>query len=267
MVFLPLYIRGISMLISGSSCTSVVVVGASGSIGSAVVREYIEAGWKVEGFDLNETKILDNSNYRHTVGDFRVDDHLESFVKMIGDIHHLVIVAGGAVEEEIDCSDFVDLLSSTVFDSFNANFFGTVKTIQAFLPALRRIAKQGEDASVTVTGSVNAHQGIGLPVYSASKAALKSLVMNLAVSEGVHGIRVNMISPGTVITGRTLKLYEGKDKHFIKLEGTTSLGRLTPLEEIAGGYLFLSSNMSVSGFDLVVDSGQLAKGFRTEASL
>ena len=75
-------------------------------------------------------------------------------------------------------------------------------------------------------------------------------------------MRVSIVSPGTVIAERTVKLYEGRDEHFMRLQGTTTIGRLSSVEDVAEAFFFLSSNRSISGQEIAVDAGQLATGFR-----
>lgn len=245
-----------------STRPAVAIVGASGSIGAGTVKKFLDEGWRVEGFDLLPATVEENEYYRHTVGDFRDGETVDEFVRRAAGVRHLVVIAGGAVDEEVACSDFVELSDEVISSSFGVNFFGVVRTVQGFLPLLREAAAEGDDVSVCLTGSVNAYQGIGIPAYSAAKAALRSLVGNLSVSEGKRGVRVNIVSPGTVITERTVKLYEGRDEHFAKLEGTTTIGRLSSVEDVAEAFFFLSSNRSVSGQEIIVDAGQLATGFR-----
>src|SRR5215218_1887810 len=116
------------------------------------------------------------------------------------------------------------------------NFKGAYFTVQKALPLL------SEGASVVLNTSVVAH--IGLPnssVYSASKAALLSLVRTLSADLAGRRIRVNAVSPGpieTPIFGRTGLPEEAKQSFSEQVP----LRRLGRPEEIARTVLFLASS-------------------------
>jgi len=91
---------------------------------------------------------------------------------------------------------------------FDTNLFGLVETTLAFLPLLRR-SKAGRIVNVSsILGSMAAHQTPGSPIYgflsvpaySASKAAVNSFTVQLAVELKDTPIKVNAIHPGYVKT-------------------------------------------------------------------
>jgi NAD(P)-dependent dehydrogenase (short-subunit alcohol dehydrogenase family) len=91
-------------------------------------------------------------------------------------------------------------------------------------------------------------------VYSASKAALRSLARTWAAELKDRGIRVNVLSPGSIDTA----LFATVTPEFRKqIESLIPLGRLGTSAEIAAAALFLASADSgfVDGVDLVVDGG------------
>jgi 3-oxoacyl-[acyl-carrier protein] reductase len=85
--------------------------------------------------------------------------------------------------------------------------------------------------------------------YGAAKAGLASLTRSLAVEYGGHGIRVNAVAPGAVVTPATANR-EGA-------MGTTPLGRHAVAEDIANAVIFLASPLSsfITGQVLLVDGG------------
>jgi len=109
--------------------------------------------------------------------------------------------------------------------------------------------------------------GIGLTAYSAAKGGVLSLSRLLAVQYGRHGIRANVVSPGTIETGNREEEMEASEK---RREGERSareewldqypLGRFGRPEEVAEATLFLASERSsfVTGTNLVVDGGLTA---------
>jgi len=129
---------------------------------------------------------------------------------------------------------------------------------QAVLPAMQRA---GRGAIVNIS-SVAYMMGMGgFPGYTASKAGLVSLSRTLAREWGPHGIRVNALAPGMVLTERQKRLWltpEGVAAHV------AAQCLRTPLvpEDIVGGVLFLASEASrmLTGQVMVVDGGLVAGG-------
>jgi len=125
----------------------------------------------------------------------------------------------------------------------------------------------GGGGSIVFMGTVNALTGIGLTAYSAAKGGVLSLSRLLAVQYGRHGIRANVVSPGTIETGNREEEMEASEK---RREGERSareewldqypLGRFGRPEEVAEATLFLASERSsfVTGTNLVVDGGLTA---------
>lgn len=118
-----------------------------------------------------------------------------------------------------------------------------------------------DNSSVIFTSSVSHDMGVpGDPLYSASKAALRSLVRTFAADESVLNkkIRVNAISPGPIKTPLT----EQDNKEMQKLideyiENTVPMKRWGEAEEVAKAVLFLASDDSsyMTGSEIRVDGG------------
>jgi NAD(P)-dependent dehydrogenase (short-subunit alcohol dehydrogenase family) len=144
-------------------------------------------------------------------------------------------------------------LGSITPESFDAmvgvNFRGTLFTVQYLLPLM------SEGASIILNGTTSATKGIpGTGVYSASKAAVRSLARTWAAELKDRGIRVNVISPGSIDTA----LFETVPPEFREQVKTAiPLGRFGTSEEIASAALFFASSDSgfVNGANLVVDGG------------
>jgi NAD(P)-dependent dehydrogenase (short-subunit alcohol dehydrogenase family) len=151
----------------------------------------------------------------------------------------------------------VEETDEELFDHvMDINFKGAYFTVKKALPLLN------DGASVVLNTSVVAH--IGLPnssVYSASKAALLSLVRTLSADLNGRRIRVNAVSPGPVETpifGR-MGLPEEAKQGFGEQVPLKRLGRP---EEIAKAVLFLASSDSsfLVGTEIVADGGLI--GFK-----
>jgi NAD(P)-dependent dehydrogenase (short-subunit alcohol dehydrogenase family) len=141
---------------------------------------------------------------------------------------------------------------------FDVTLRGAYLFCRAILP---RMVARGSGAIVNI-GSVNALMYFGNPAYSAAKAALLSLTRSLAVEAGPHGVRVNMVSPGTVRTGAaSWTVRQQRDPAiFEKLARWYPVGRVGNPEDIAAAVAFLAADEAgfVNGTNLVVDGGLTA---------
>ncbi|QDU69440.1 glucose 1-dehydrogenase [Engelhardtia mirabilis] len=138
---------------------------------------------------------------------------------------------------------------------FGINFGGVYFVVQQALPLM------SAGSSVVINTSVAGNVGMaGASVYSATKAALRSLVRTLAAELSPLGIRVNAVSPGpieTPIFGKTGMEKGALDAMAEALVGKVPLGRFGRPEEIANATLFLASSEAsfVNGVELTVDGG------------
>jgi NAD(P)-dependent dehydrogenase (short-subunit alcohol dehydrogenase family) len=143
-----------------------------------------------------------------------------------------------------------------IFDAnIDINVKGSFYTIQKLLPLLN------ENASVILNTSIVGVKGFaGTSAYSASKAALRSLVRTLAAELVDKKIRVNAVSPGpieTPIYGR-LGLPEDAVKQMAAgMQAANPMKRFGAAHEVAKTVLFFASADSsyITGAELAVDGG------------
>ena len=236
-----------------------VITGGNSGIGAAIAQEFTDGGADVVIFGRNQDK-LDATVQRvgngtlAVQGDVRelsdIDRLVEQVDEQFGRIDTLVVNAGVGKLVPIEQVD------EGTFDAINdINFKGAYFTIQKALPLL------GEGSTITIVSSVANVKGIpGFSVYSASKAAVRSLVRSLAAELAPRGIRVNSISPGPVATpifdrmGLPEEQIDQARDGFVSL---TPLQRIGQPEEIASVAGFLASNQSsyVTGADIAADGG------------
>ena len=144
------------------------------------------------------------------------------------------------------------------------------KTLNINLTAIFHICKKmgGLMIASKIQGSIINYTSIGAeqgfpnnPAYAATKGAVKQLSKALAVEWGQYGIRVNNIVPGYTATPMNTKSWNDKKLRKIRSEQTV-LKRWAKPEEMVGPSIFLASDASsyVTGTDLIVDGGWLAKG-------
>jgi glucose 1-dehydrogenase len=128
--------------------------------------------------------------------------------------------------------------------------------------ALRQLIRQGQGGRIINVSSRLALQGVapGRADYCAAKGGVSSLTRQLAVEAGPHGITVNAICPGFILTEATRELAAAG-----KLEDArrrTPYHRLGTPEDVAGCAVFLASSEAefVTGQNLVVDGGASIAG-------
>jgi len=133
------------------------------------------------------------------------------------------------------------------------NLKGVFFTFTLALPLL------AQGASVIFTCSAAHGRGRpGDPLYSAAKAAVRSLARTLAADEEVlaKGIRINVISPGAIRTPLTARA--GREAEVNAwIEGAVPMGRWGEAREVARAVAFLASSESsyTTGSELAVDGG------------
>ena len=144
------------------------------------------------------------------------------------------------------------------FDTlFNINVRGLFFTVQKALPLL------SDGASVILNASIVAQSGLAnTSVYSATKAAVRSLGRTLAAELSPRGIRVNVVSPGLIKTplwGKAGLSQDEIDAFGARVVQQTPLGRTGKPEEIAATVAFLASGDAsyFTGADLVADGGMI----------
>lgn len=135
------------------------------------------------------------------------------------------------------------------------NLKGTFFTVQMLLPVLN------DGASVILTSSLAANKGFpAFSVYSATKAAIRSLARTLTTDLKNRRIRVNALGPGHINTeiGKSAGLcQEENDAYFERTARDTPPGRNGHADDIAAAALYLASDESafVTGTELLVDGG------------
>ena len=121
--------------------------------------------------------------------------------------------------------------------------------------AARQFRAQGGGGRIVLTSSVVGHQAVPyLSAYGMTKAALEMLAKNLVLELSAHGITINCVAPGAVITPRNLSDDPDYETRWAKL---IPIGRAIETEDIANAVLFLASAAAekITGQALVVDGG------------
>lgn len=243
-----------------------IVTGAASGIGRATALMFAKQSCKVYAADydadgVTETvkQITDQGGVAIAceidVTDEEANEQLvNDCVKAFGGLHIYFANAGvmGSTQPfwELDTEDWLDVLK-----------VNTVGVAMGFKFAARYMKDNGvTDGSLIATSSVaGIRSGAGGTEYSASKAAVMSMVMTCANQLGGTGIRVNAICPGLIETGMTGMMFD-----MARTRGTEKkIGQLNPSRrggvpvEIANMALFLASDEAsyVNGQSIAVCGG------------
>ena len=214
------------------------IVAASRNIeaGERLVREVQDAGGDAIFVAADISRKLDNEKVAAAA--------LERF----GRIDILVHNAGIFWEVMLD-----DMTEDDWDRCHNLNLKGTLFSTQAVLPAMKR---QGHGRILVTSSITGPKTGMpGFAHYGASKGGVNGFVRNAAVELAPHGITVNAVEPGNILTEGLADL--GED-YLTTMTKAIPLGKLGSPEDIAYAMAFLASDEAgwITGQTLTVDGGQ-----------
>lgn len=153
---------------------------------------------------------------------------------------------------------FLEMDFATFDSTFRLNVAAGYFLTQAFA---RRWIAAGVRGRVLFTGSINGELAEpGHTAYDASKGAVRTLVRSLCVALAPHGIRVNSMAPGLVMTPLTAPVLAADADALRWMQLHTPNGRVPGPEACGAAALFLLSDEAehVHGQTLLVDGGMSA---------
>ncbi|MGQ7847414.1 SDR family oxidoreductase [Granulosicoccus sp. 3-233] len=230
----------------------VVITGAAGGVGQALVSRFKSLGASVVVCDLPEAASrLDDSLEQHC---FDMQDS-EAVVAAARDIAaagspYCVISNAGWTRAET----FAELDMASLSQELDLNFRGAAQFTGSLLPAMRG---RDEGGNFLFIASVNALMHYGNPAYAAAKAALLAWSRAIATEEGRHGLRANVIAPGSIRTPAWDHRIADDPSVLERVSQLYPLGRMVEPEEVANTAAFLCSPLAsgITGTVLPVDAG------------
>ncbi|MEI8240872.1 MAG: SDR family oxidoreductase [Actinomycetota bacterium] len=221
----------------------VVITGAIGGIGSAMMERFGALGDTVVGLDLADGFDVTDPAQCEATAQRIVAEH--------GRIDVLCNNAGIA--------SVGDVVQSTPDDwqrVFAVNVFGVANVSRAVIPHMRAAGKGAIINTCSIVATVGLVQRA---VYGASKGAVLALTKAMAADEIGHGIRVNCVSPGTVQSPWVERLIGDTADPEATMEGLRRrqpLGRLVSTDEVAAAVVFLAADTTfTTGADFLLDGG------------
>jgi glucose 1-dehydrogenase len=249
--------------------TAIVTGGAQG-IGLAIAERFVEEGMKVVIADIDDGVGQDVADRLSKIGEalyvhcdvadrLDVRNLLAKSIEAYGEIDVLVANAG-----IVHTADFLDVEEADFDRVIGVNLKGVFLTCQAVAKHMVERVEAGEKPGTIITmSSVNAELAIPNQVpYVASKGGVRQLTKVMALSLAKHGIRVNAIGPGTIMTEMVEKVLADDDIRN-RMMARTPLGRIGESSEIASIAAFLASDQAsyVTGQTLYVDGGRLGLNY------
>lgn len=148
---------------------------------------------------------------------------------------------------------FLDMSAADRDVVFNTNLVSTLELTRLLFPLLTTRAGASVINVASVAGVIDAGTGAA---YGISKAAELHVTRILANEWGVHGIRVNAVSPWFTETPLTEPLLQN-DELINRVRARTPLGRIAQAHEMASVIAFLAMDKSsyITGQNIVVDGG------------
>ena len=253
-----------------------IVTGAANGIGLAIARHFLEHGANVMMADRDEDNIVreyeslgeEAERARIHAGDLSRNLTRQNLLSATIDEFGRVDILVNAARHLAPSDPLCDKEDEDGFDEIlSHNLVTTYRLSRLVARRMIRQAEEARDAGAEVRSAgaiVNLSSIAGIRVqptllaYSVATAALDQLTRAMAVRLAPHGVRVNGIAMGSVMTARLKDLLRDDDGLREKLRQATPLGRLGRAQEVAEGALFLASDAAsfITGEILVVDGGR-----------
>lgn len=239
-----------------------VVTGGSRGIGAATGRALAANGARVALVGRDESAIaatvaeIENAG-GHAIG-VRADvtaeaevDHLAHAVsEQLGPVDIVAAFAGGAGMPVPTAKETVAHWRAVIESELTSTFLA----ISAFLPGM---TERRRGVIVTMSSSAARQASQSSAAYAAGKAGVIALTRHLANEVGREGIRVNCLSPASVVNDRLRAWVSEEDR--AAMGASYPLGRLGQPEDVAQAALFLASEASswITGVTLDIAGGKI----------
>ncbi|MES2527791.1 MAG: SDR family oxidoreductase [Bdellovibrionota bacterium] len=221
------------------------VTGASGLIGSEIVREYLAQGYKVFGIDIKENTELTHPDYTWLKTDLSSEAQIKKSLSKIKSLD--VLINNGAKAnpentpiEKMELSEWEKFLSIDLTSVFLLT--------KHSLPLL----KKTNGCIINMSSTRHKMSEPNTEIYSAAKGGVDALTRAMAVSLAGK-VRVNSVSPGWIADPKKKLRKVDHEQHLVKRVGRPA--------DIARMCLYLSSEAAgfVTGQDFVIDGGMSVK--------
>lgn len=241
------------------------ITGASAGIGAGCAQVFHAAGYRVAGCSNDPAAgeaLFARLNGERDASAWFVEADMRqpadisrtvaAAVDEFGRIDVVINNVGGSQPDKT--VDELDL--AEIDDVIRLNLMSCILTTREALPHLR--ASKGAIVNIGSVAGLVGHERIA--IYSASKGAIVSFTKSVAIDEIRHGVRVNAVLPGNVMTASRQRIEDALDdatEMHDYIESWQWIGRSGQASEIAEVCLFLASDKAsfITGTEVVASGG------------
>jgi NAD(P)-dependent dehydrogenase (short-subunit alcohol dehydrogenase family) len=229
---------------------TVIVTGAAGGIGAAIVRAFLNRGYNVvaTSFSFSKDSFEPLPNLALVEGDIGQSTTAEKVARMaietFGSIDHVVNNAG-----VFSAKPFTDYNAADCERFISTNLNGFIFLTQL---AVKQMLLQGNGGSVTsISASLAENPMADVPaaIPMMTKGGVNVITRSLAIEYASKHIRFNAVAPGQVDT----PLHKNDPKDHMKT--LSPMGTISDPKDIADAVMFLTEARHVTGEILHVDGG------------
>ena len=233
---------------------NILITGASGGIGNALVKKFVSLGGNVLGtgtksekLDLIKKKYPSIKVKRFDMSEHsRIEEFIDNATLELGGLDILVNNAGTNL----------DNLSLRMKDEEWKKVIDINLTATFLLSrhAIKKMLKNKFGRIVNITSVVGHTGNVGQSNYAASKAGIIGMSKSLAIEYAKKNITINCVSPGFIVSDMTLNIAE---KVKLYLTSRIPMGKLGSGEDVSNSVVFLSSNLAsyITGETIHVNGG------------
>ena len=232
----------------------ILVTGASGGIGSEIVKKFVSLGGEVLGTGTKAEKLdLIKKQYQNIkVKKFDISEHskIEEFIDdVVLELGGLDILINNAVTN-------VDNLSLRMKEEEWKKVIDINLTSTFLLAkfAIKKMLKNKFGRVVNITSVVGHTGNLGQSNYAAAKSGIIGMSKSFALEYAKKNITINCVSPGFIVSDMTMNIAE---KVRLYLTSRIPMGKLGTGEDVSNCVAFLSSDQAsyVTGETLHVNGG------------
>ena len=234
---------------------NIIVTGASGGIGNAIIKKLSEAGANILASGTRVEKLEElKKNFKGVKilkFDISQSDKIEAFIEnatseLGGNLDGIVNNAG-VTQDNLAIRMSLDEWQRVININLTSTFL-----MSKF--AIKKMLKNKSGKIVNITSVVGHTGNLGQANYTASKAGIVAMCKSLAIEYAKKNININCISPGFIKTAMTDKI---EDKFKEVIISKIPSARLGEPDDIANAVLFLISEQSnyINGETLHVNGG------------
>jgi 3-oxoacyl-[acyl-carrier protein] reductase len=234
---------------------NIIVTGASGGIGNAIIKKLNVAGANIlaSGTKIEKLEELKKKYEKIKILKFdisqseKIEEFIENATKDLGGSLDGIINNAGITQDNLAIRMSLEEWQKVININLTSTFL-----LSKF--AIKKMLKNKSGKIVNITSVVGHTGNLGQANYTASKAGIVAMSKSLAIEYAKKNININCISPGFIKTAMTDKIDEKFKEVIISKIPSARLGEP---DDIANAVLFLSSDQSnyINGETIHVNGG------------